>query len=123
VEGESSADQRGRIVSQRRCFALDLVDDADLIAEYEARHAPGAVWPAVVDHLRAIGMEAMEIWRAADRLVMIAQTSDDYPRDIEAPPEIERWEQWMWRFQRPLPDAAPGQKWVEMHRVFSLSGE
>lgn len=47
-------------MAQRICFALDLVDDAELIAAYEAAHAPGAVWPEVVEGIRAAGYEAME---------------------------------------------------------------
>lgn len=104
----------------RLCFALDLVDDAALIAEYEARHAPGAVWPAVVAHIRARGVEAMEIWRSGDRMMMIAEVADDYPRDVPDPPENADWEALMWRFQRPLPHAAAGEKWVAMRRIFSL---
>lgn len=104
----------------RLCFALDLIDDAALIAEYEARHAPGALWPAVAAHIRAQGVEAMEIWRTGDRLVMIAEVADDYPRDVPAPPEDAEWEGLMWRFQRPLPHAAPGEKWVAMTRIFDL---
>lgn len=104
----------------RLCFALDLNDDAALIAEYEARHAPGAVWPAVTAHIRAQGFESMEIWRSGDRMVMIAEVAEDYPRPVPAPPEIEQWEALMWRFQRPLPHAAPGEKWVAMHRIYDL---
>jgi L-rhamnose mutarotase len=107
----------------RRCFALDLRDDAALIAEYEARHAPGAVWPEVIAHIRATGVESMEIWRTGDRLVMIAETAQDYPRAIAVPPVVERWEEAMWRFQRPLPNAGPGEKWVAMHPVFTLGVE
>ena len=105
----------------RRCFALDLVDDAALIAEYEARHAPGALWPAVTAHIRAQGFEAMEIWRAGDRLVMIAEVADDFPRPVAPPPENKEWEALMWRFQRPLAQAAEGEKWVPMHRIFALA--
>jgi L-rhamnose mutarotase len=104
----------------RRCFALDLENDPALIAEYEARHAPGAAWPKVLDHIRAQGIESMEIWRTGDRLFMIAETADDYPRDVPAPPETAAWEEAMWRFQRPLPHAAPGEKWVGMARIFDL---
>lgn len=107
-------------MSRRACFALDLVDDAALIAEYEARHAPGAVWPAIVAHLQAQGFEQMEIWRTGDRLVMIADVADDYPRAVPEPPEAAEWEALMWRFQRPLPHAAQGEKWVPMQRIFRL---
>lgn len=105
----------------RRCFALDLLDDPALIAEYEQRHAPGAVWPEVIAHIRATGVESMEIWRAGDRLFMTAEVADDYPRAIAIPAETERWEELMWRFQRPLKMAAEGEKWVPMKRIFSLS--
>lgn len=104
----------------RRCFALDLNDDAELIAEYEAVHAPGTGWPAVVEHIKATGVEVMEIWRTGDRLFMITEVADDYPRPVEPPPEVKRWEELMWRFQRPLPQAAEGEKWVSMKRIFSL---
>ena len=110
-------------MGRRLCFALDLVDDAALIAEYEARHAPGAVWPAVLAHIRARGVEAMEIWRSGDRMVMIAQVAADYPRPVPEPPETVEWERLMWRFQRPLPDSAPGEKWVAMKRIFDLDAQ
>jgi L-rhamnose mutarotase len=107
-------------MGRRICFALDLVGDAALIAEYEARHAPGAVWPAVVAHIRAQGALAMEIWRSGDRMVMIAEVAEGYPLPVFEPPEIADWETLMWRFQRPLPHAAAGEKWVAMDRIFSL---
>jgi L-rhamnose mutarotase len=104
----------------RRCFALDLTSDPELIAEYERLHGPGGVWPAVIEHIRASGAEAMEIWRSGDRLFMIAEVTDDYPRDLEVPVETDRWEELMWRFQRPLPHAPEGEKWLPMTRIFSL---
>lgn len=107
----------------RRCFALDLNDDPELIAEYERRHGPGEVWPAVVEHIRATGVEAMEIWRTGDRLFMVVEVADDYPRDIESPAEVGRWEELMWRFQRQLPHAAEGEKWVPMKRIFTLEAQ
>ena len=108
-------------MTERRCFALDLADDPELIAQYEQLHAPGAVWPEVSAHIRATGVESMEIWRTGNRMVMIAQVSDDYPRPVEPPPEIAAWEEKMWRFQRALAHAAEGEKWVPMRRIYSLS--
>ena len=66
-------------MSRRLCFALDLVNDAAKIAEYERFHAPGGVWPEIVDDIRAQGIEGMEIWRTGDRMVMIATVADDIP--------------------------------------------
>jgi L-rhamnose mutarotase len=105
-------------MARRHCFALDLVDDATLIADYEARHAPDAVWPVVLDYLRAQGVEAMEIWRTGDRMMMITEVAEDYPRAIAPPAEIDAWEELMWRYQRALPHAAPGEKWIPMQRIF-----
>lgn len=104
----------------RRCFVLDLVDRPELIAEYEGRHAPGAVWLEVVAHLKAQGIEAMEIWRAGERLVMIAEVSEDYPRPVDTPEAVQRWEAEMWRYQRALPGAADGEKWRAAARIFVL---
>jgi L-rhamnose mutarotase len=108
-------------MSRRLCFVLDLVDDPALIAEYEKHHAPGGVWPVIVDDIHAQGIEGMEIWRSGDRMVMIATVADDYPRPRAAPPEHDQWEDLMWRFQKAVPHAAPGQKWVPMSRIFDLA--
>ena len=52
----------------------------------------------------------------------IAEVADDYPRPVETPGEIAEWEALMWRFQRALPHAAPGEKWVPMQRIFAFDG-
>lgn len=109
-------------MARRLCFALDLVADADLIAEYERTHAAGAVWPEVTQAIRAKGFLAMEIWRTADRLFMIAEVAEDWPRAI--PPELTatdaKWEAAMDRFQKPLPHGGAGEKWVAMERIYAL---
>jgi L-rhamnose mutarotase len=108
-------------MSRRLCFALDLVDDPAKIAEYEQFHQPGRVWPQIVDDIHAQGIEDMEIWRTGDRMVMIATVADDYPRARDIPPEYDEWETLMWTFQKALPHAAPGQKWMPMTRIFDLA--
>ena len=107
-------------MSRRLCFALDLVNDAEKIAEYEQFHRPGRVWPAIVDDIHAQGIEGMEIWRTGDRMVIIATVADDYPRARDIPAAHDEWETLMWGFQKALPHAAPGQKWVSMARIFDL---
>lgn len=102
----------------RRCFALDLADDPQLIAEYEARHRPGAVWPGVLTHLAAQGFHSMEIWRTGDRLLMVAEVAEDFPRAVPTPPQVTRWEAEMDLYQRRLP-GSNGTKWVEMTRIFA----
>ena len=109
---------------QRQYFALDLDDDPAAIGEYESWHRPERIWPEIVTHLRAAGIHELEIFRCGNRLVMVKQlpegSSDPDPAlagDVEL---TEKWEQLMWRFQRPLPFANAGEKWVPMKRIFSL---
>ena len=49
-------------MTHRLCLVLDLIDDPEKIAAYEKHHAPGAVWPAVIEDIKAQGIEGMEIW-------------------------------------------------------------
>ena len=109
-------------MNRRLCFMLDLVDDAGLIAEYEARHAAGSGRPEVIDDIVATGFLDMEIWRTGNRCVMIAEVTDDFPRPrgAEAQAAIDRWEHEMWRYQQALPHAAPGEKWTALTRIFTL---
>lgn len=107
----------------RHVFALDLIDDAALIAAYDARHAPGAVWAEVVRDIRDRGFRDMEIWRVADRLVMIAEVTDDFPRtgDPAMQDIVMRWEAEMDAYQRPI--VAGGAKWAAMTRIFALADQ
>jgi L-rhamnose mutarotase len=107
-------------VTERRVYALDLVDDAALIAAYEARHAAGAVWPQVIEGIRRQGCRSMEIWRLDTRLVMIAEVEADFPRPVHANlrEAAEAWEAEMDAYQRPLRPEGP--KWTPMARIFAL---
>jgi L-rhamnose mutarotase len=108
-------------MTRRLCFALDLVNDATKIVEYETFHAPGRVWPEIVDDIRAQGIEGMEIWRTGDRMVMIATVADDYPRPRPISAKYGAWEGLMGMYQKMLPHAQPGQKWLPMTRIFDLA--
>jgi L-rhamnose mutarotase len=107
-------------MSRRIVRALDLVRDAALIAAYEAHHASKAVPPDIVRDIKNRGYRDMEIWRVADRLVMIAEVDDAYPLppDPSLQPSVDAWERKMDDFQRPIID---GPKWAEMTRIFALS--
>lgn len=112
--------------TRRLCYVLDLHDDPQLIAEYERWHRPSEVWPEVVASLQQAGIRELEIFRSGDRLVMLMEVGDDYDpaakatRDA-ADPRIQAWEDLMWRFQKPLPGSAPGEKWREAGQIFALS--
>jgi L-rhamnose mutarotase len=110
----------------RHYFALDLRDDAEAIAEYERWHRAEFIWPEVVASIRAAGIEAMEIFRSGNRLLMVMDTGVDYDAAAKAAADaanerVQAWETLMATFQQPLPWAAPGQKWVPLTRIFSLA--
>ena len=109
----------------RHCLALDLRDDPELIARYEAHHR--AVWPEVLAHLRAHGVRELEIFRLGTRMVMLMDTDDavfDAQRMAAAQhddPRIREWESLMWRFQAPTPWTPEGTKWTAMQSIFRLN--
>ncbi|HEU0276289.1 MAG TPA: L-rhamnose mutarotase [Rhodanobacteraceae bacterium] len=109
----------------RLYYALDLKDDPALIAEYESWHRPDRIRPAITASIRAAGIRDLEIFRVGNRLVMVLDVADDYSPAAKAAadaanPEVQAWERLMWRFQQPLPFAAPGAKWMRMERMFAL---
>jgi L-rhamnose mutarotase len=113
-------------MSRRYCLALDLRDEPDLIAEYEAIHR--AVWPEITRSIRESGILEMEIYRTGNRLFMVMEVSDEFSfeaksRSDREDPRVMEWETLMWRFQKSLPWAAPGEKWILMERIFKLEGE
>lgn len=111
----------------RHCLALDLKDDPESIARYEAHHA--RIWPEIAAHLRGQGVLGMEIWRIGNRLTMVMDT-DDAVFDAErmaaasrADPKVVEWETLMDTFQQPTPWSRPGTKWAPMARIFDLGGQ
>lgn len=111
---------------KRFVFALDLADDPQAIAEYETWHRADRIWPSVVASLRQSGLTDLEIFRTGNRLCLILEAPDDFCLEAKAAadasnPQVQDWERLMWTFQRALPWAAPGEKWVRMQRIFSLA--
>lgn len=105
------------------CFALDLNDDPALIAEYKHWHQLDTIWPEVLQHLKQQGAVSEEIYLAGNRIFMILRTPDDFSLDEKAAADaasavMQKWEELMWKFQKPLPVAKPGQKWVLMEKIF-----
>jgi L-rhamnose mutarotase len=37
-----------------------------------------------------------------------------------ANPEVQRWEELMWKYQVAIPGGKPGEKWRLMEKIFSL---
>lgn len=113
-------------MSRRYCFTLDLKDDPALIAEY--RHYHAQVWPEIIKSLRESGIQNAEIYLLGTRLCMILDVDESFSFDNKAKADLENekvreWEALMWQFQKPLPQAKPGEKWLLMERIFKLSKE
>jgi L-rhamnose mutarotase len=108
---------------KRYCLALDLQDDAKLIAEYKRYHQK--IWPDITKSIRDAGIEDMEIYLLGTRLFMVMEVNDTFSFEAKtkadrANPKVREWEELMWKFQKPLPNAKPGEKWVLMERIFKL---
>ncbi|MBL7827702.1 MAG: L-rhamnose mutarotase [Saprospiraceae bacterium] len=108
---------------KRYCLALDLKNNAALIAEYEAYHRD--VWPEILESIRRAGIERLEIYRIENRLFMILEANDDFSFERKAAldadnTKVQEWETLMWNYQQALPCAKPGEKWVLMERIFAL---
>ena len=107
----------------RYCLALDLLDDAKLITEYEMHHQN--VWPQIIESIKKSGIQNLEIYRTGNRLFMIMETDANFTFDkkntMDATNEkVQEWEQLMWKYQQALPTTKPGEKWVVMERIFEL---
>ena len=111
---------------KRYCLTLDLKDDPKLIAEYEKYHEK--IWPEITRSLKDAGIEDLEIYRLGTRMFMIMEVNESFSPERKAQadatnPKVREWEELMWRFQRPLPEAKRGEKWLPMKRIFSLQSQ
>ena len=110
-------------MNRRYCLTLDLKDDPELIAEYRSHHE--RVWPEITQSIRDSGIVDMEIYLLGTRMFMIMEVNERFSFDAKAEADranskVQEWEQLMWKFQKPLPQAKPGEKWMLMERVFKL---
>ena len=108
---------------RKYCLTLDLKDDPQLIQQYEEYHR--AAWPEIIQSIKESGIENMEIYRLGTRLVMVIEVSDDFSFEKKAEadnnnPKVQEWETLMWKYQQPLPQAKPGEKWVLMNKIFEV---
>ena len=109
---------------KRYCLALDLVNNEKHIAGYENWHKE--VWPEIKKSIADAGIEQMEIYRFANRLFMIMEVTDrfNFADKAEADarnPKVQEWEQLMSKYQQAIPGSQPGEKWVLMEKIFSLT--
>ena len=109
----------------RYCLALDLVDDPSLIVEYKHWHRSENGWPEIRKSILDAGILNMEIYCIGNRLFMIMDTDDTFSFERKSAMDagnakVQEWEKLMWNFQKPLPWAKEGEKWVLMEKIFQL---
>ncbi len=109
--------------NKRYCLALDLINNKDLISEYINYHKK--VWPEIIQSIKNSGINSMEIYNISDRLFMIAEVSDDFSFEAKDKsdknnPKVQEWENLMWKYQKALPIAKKGEKWVLMNSIFKI---
>ena len=112
-------------MNRRYCLTLDLKNDPKLIAEYKNYHAKGNAWPEITASIRDSGIEDMEIYLLGTRMFMIMDVNESFSFEAKSKadqqnPKVQEWEKLMWKFQQPLPEAKPGEKWMPMERIFKL---
>lgn len=112
----------------RHVLVLDLHDDPAAIAAYRHWHRRGGPPAAITNALRAEGIASLEIWQVGDRLVMLMETTPEFDPTAKAArdatnPDIQAWETLMDRFQRRLPFAAEGEKWIAAEQIYSLDDQ
>jgi L-rhamnose mutarotase len=110
-------------MNRRYCLTLDLKDDPRLIAEYKRYHEK--IWREITRSIKAAGIEDMEIYLLGTRMFMVMEVNEKFSFEAKAKadrenPKVREWEDLMWKFQQPLPEAKPGEKWLLMEKIFKL---
>ena len=108
---------------KKYCLMLDLQDDPELIAEYEEYHK--AIWPEIEESIKSSGIEEMQIYRLSTRMCMIITAKDSFSFEKKsaadaANPRVQEWEALMCKYQKKLPIAKPGEKWMLAEKIFEL---
>jgi L-rhamnose mutarotase len=110
-------------MNTRFCLTLDLKDDPELIAEYKHYHEK--IWPEITQSIKDSGIEDMEIYLLGTRMFLVMDVNEKFSFEAKSKadrenPKVREWEELMWKFQEPLPEAKPGEKWLPMEKIFKL---
>jgi len=108
---------------KRYCFALDLLNDPELISEYKKYHEK--IWPEITESLIESGIENLDIYLTGNRLFMIMEVNDSFSFEKKTSmdlgnPKVQEWEHLMWKYQQALPWAKKDEKWILMDHIYQL---
>jgi len=123
MKKKGSKEKQAGKKNQRYCLTLDLKNDPQLIAEYKKYHEK--IWPEITKSIKDSGIVDLEIYLLGTRMFMIMEVNDKFSfegktKADKSNPKVQEWEELMWQFQQPLPQAKPGEKWMLMEKVFKL---
>ena len=109
---------------QRHCLALDLLNDTELINAYKKYHQK--VWPEIELSIIDAGIKRLEIYLIENRLFMILEADNSFSfeskNEMDASnSKVQEWERLMWKYQKALPTAKPGEKWMLMEKIYELN--
>lgn len=108
---------------KRHCFALDLLNNPELIEAYKKHHE--SIWPEIEMSIIATGINSLEIYLIENRLFMIMEVNDNFSFDNKnkmdaSNTKVQEWENLMWKYQKALPTANKGEKWILMEKIYKL---
>ena len=113
-------------MSKRFVQLLELKSDPELIDFYEKAHQADNIWTEIVEGIKKVGIQNMEIYRKDTHLVMIIDAPDDF--DFKASMDqlstLERqqeWEEYVGRAQACDSNATSSGKWQLTKKIFSLN--
>lgn len=103
---------------RRVAQVIGLAEDG--AEEYERLHA--AVWPAVLEQIRASGIRNYSIYRHGLTLFSYFEyVGDDYEADMAAmaaDPETQRWWTYCMPLQRSIPERPDDAWWLDLPELF-----
>ncbi len=108
---------------KRHILVLDLKDDLKSIEKYKELHQN--VWPEIEESILESGIESMEIYQVLNRLFMILEVNESFSFEKKIKSDIEnskvqKWENLMSNFQKPLPGSEKGEKWKLMEKIYEI---
>lgn len=112
-------------MSKRYVQILELKSDPELIDFYEKAHQVANIWTEIVEGIKKVGIQNMEIYRKDTHLVMIIEAPDDFDfkTSMDQLSTLERqqeWEEYVGRAQACDGNATSTGKWQMTKKIFSL---